>query len=217
MITKNYIIINRLKIVILAIILFFIVLCEFFTYIYSQKISVSDINISNSFTSENQIISKELYENSNQTPSDNRTYIKWVDFKCTSEIMYKLASLDISSHKNNEDIKFNWIELMSLLACKYGGEFSKYKQKDLDDIITKLQAGITVDELSSSYKLYNYFYESFDAIFHEYIGNYTIQIDDGNNQKTYKSDYGIKVFSPIARGYNYSHYKDFRCITLLWL
>lgn len=53
-----------------------------------------------------------------------------------------------------------------------------------------------MEELSKDYKLYKYYYEIYDAIFHEYIGNYTIQGTD----KTYKTQYGIKVFSPIAKG-----------------
>ena len=32
---------------------------------------------------------------------------------------------------------------------------------------------------------------------------------DENGNTLYKTNYGIKVYSPIARGYSFSHYKDF--------
>lgn len=137
------------------------------------------------------------------------TYIKWVDFKGTASVLSKLSKLDITSHQNNEAVKFNWIELMSYLACKYGGDFSKFKQSDLDTLTNKLKSGETIENLSKDYKLYNYYYESYDAIFHEYIGNYTMQTTDESGNKVYKTNYGLKVFSPIAKGYSFSHYKDF--------
>lgn len=144
-----------------------------------------------------------------ESEKGNETYIKWVDFKGTASVLSKLSKLDITSHQNNEDVKFNWIELMSYLACKYGGDFSKFKQSDLDTLTNKLKSGETIENLSKDYKLYNYYYESYDAIFHEYIGNYTMQTTDENGNKVYKTNYGLKVFSPIAKGYSFSHYKDF--------
>lgn len=153
--------------------------------------------------------SSEYIEDTEEESASNNKYIKWVDFDGTATCLTKLAKLDITSHLNNEEIKFNWIELMSYLACKYGGDFSKFKQTDLDNLVSELKSGKTIEELSNNYKTYNYYYKSYDAIFHEYIGNYTIQSLDDSGNKTYNTTYGIKVFSPIASGYNFSHYKDF--------
>ena len=56
------------------------------------------------------------------TNSDNESdFIKWVDFNVTSEALKLTADLDIKSHNNNEEIKYNWIELLAYLACIYGG------------------------------------------------------------------------------------------------
>ena len=161
-----------------------------------------------SYPNTNEEIQNVIEEYVEEKNTSN-TYIKWVDFKGTSTILNKLAKLDIDSHKNNENIKLNWIELMAYLSCKYGGDFSKFKQSDLDNIVNELRVGKTIDTLTQNYKLYDYYFESLDAIFHEYIGEYTIQTSDENGNKVYKSDYGLKVFSPIAKGYNFSHYKDF--------
>lgn len=195
-----------------------IVFLSLFTLTNKLPISHEDnLDISNEFDIDNfsaedylnSIIEEVEQEEINNENTKSSSYIKWVDFKGTASIMSKLTRLDIESHINNEDVKFNWIELMSLLACKYGGEFSKFKQADLDTIVNDLKSGKTVTELSANYKLYNYYYESLDAIFHEYVGKYSIQVGDVSGNKIYKTDYGIKVFSPIAQGYSFSHYKDF--------
>lgn len=69
---------------------------------------------------------------------ENEDYIKWVDFKVTSDAMKKTAKLDIDSHNSNSKIKYNWIELLSYLACKNGGNFKKFNQNDLDNLIEQL-------------------------------------------------------------------------------
>ena len=39
----------------------------------------------------------------------NNSYIKWVDFTPTYDVLNETSKLDINSHINNENIKFNWI------------------------------------------------------------------------------------------------------------
>ena len=153
------------------------------------------------------ISSEELAEDSES--SSNGSYIKWVDFKGTASVLKKLSDLDISSHNNNDDVPLNWIELMAYLGCKYGGDLSLFKQTDLDKLVAELQSGKTMEELTSNMKLYNYFYQSFDAIFHEYIGEYEIKTTDENGNSCYVKKYGLKAFCPIAKNYSFSHYKDF--------
>ena len=43
------------------------------------------------------------------------------------------------------------------------------------------------------------------------MGEYEIQVDDPDNpgEKKYVKKYGLKAFSPIAKGYSYGHYDDF--------
>lgn len=71
--------------------------------------------------------------------SENKKYIKWVDFTPTFEVLNKTSKLDIDSHTNDEDVKFNWIELISFLACKYGGDFKRFNQKDLNSLVDNLR------------------------------------------------------------------------------
>ena len=44
------------------------------------------------------------------------------------------------------------------------------------------------------------------------MGEFEIQADDKDNpgQKSVCEKYGLKAFSPIAKGYGFSHYDDFR-------
>ena len=132
-----------------------------------------------------------------------------MDFKGTAVVLKKLADTDINSHVNNEQIQFNWIELMAYLGCKYGGELSLFKDKDLENLLNSLREGKTMNELTANMKLYNYFFQSYDAIFHEYIGEYEIATVDEQGNKKYVKKYGLKAFSPIAKNYYFSHYKDF--------
>ena len=56
-------------------------------------------------------------KNSNINLEDNEDYIKWVDFKVTAYALNRTAKLDIDSHNSDSDVKYNWIELLSYLAC----------------------------------------------------------------------------------------------------
>lgn len=139
---------------------------------------------------------------------EQKEYIKWVDFNVPLEILEKTASLDIKSHNNEEKVKFNWIELISYLATKYGGNFKSFKQSDLDNLVQKLKNGESIENIISNKKLYSYYIEAYTAILDEFIGEYEIEVDN-NGQKVFQKKYGVKAFLPVAKNYNFSHYDDF--------
>ena len=136
-------------------------------------------------------------------------YIKWVDFNVTSEAMNLTAKLDIDSHNSNSEIKYNWIELLSYLACKCGGDFDNFKKSDLDKLVEKLQNGETMEDIAKDLKYYDYYYEAYSAILSGFIGNYSIETPNENGKTTFTKKYGVKVFLPIAKNYSFSHYDDF--------
>ena len=140
------------------------------------------------------IISFVFANNENEEKKD---FIKWVDFKITYDVLDKTSKLDINSHVKNEEIKYNWIELLAYLACKNGGDFKKFKQTDLDDLITQ------------NMKYYNYYFESYSAVLSGFIGDYKIETTNEDGQKIVTEKYGIKAFLPIAKNYGFSHYDDF--------
>lgn len=140
---------------------------------------------------------------------EEKSYIKWVDYNVTLEVMEKTAKLDIDSHTKDEDVKLNWIELLSYLASKYGGNFKSFKQKDLDNVVEKMKQGQSMQEITKDMKLYNYYIEAYTAILEQFIGEYQIEKTKEDGTKIYENKYGIKAFLPIAKNYGFSHYDDF--------
>lgn len=147
--------------------------------------------------------------NSVNSPNEEKGYIKWVDCNLTLTVLEKTSKLDIDSHNNNEEVKFNWCELIAYLSCKYGNNFKKFKQKDLDTLTQKLRDGNTMEELTKDMKYYSYYLESYTTILKEFIGEYEMEIPNEGESIMYEKRYGIKAFLPIAKGYGYNHYDDF--------
>ena len=147
-----------------------------------------------------------MVKSTSSTASEGASYIKWFEFNVSYNVLQKTSNLDISSHTKNEDVKYNWIELISYLACKYGNNFSKFKQKDLDALVSRLKNGETMAEITKDMKNYSYYYEGYEAVLAQFIGEYYIQNSNGSE---YTQTYGIKAFHPLAQNYSYSHYDDF--------
>jgi murein DD-endopeptidase MepM/ murein hydrolase activator NlpD len=138
----------------------------------------------------------------------SRSFIKWVDFKVPYEALNKAMKLDIESQDQN--IKLDWIEMLAYLASKNGNNFKNYKDKQLTDLAAMLKSGKTIDDLTKSMKHYAYYHEAFTAVLSGFLGEYDIEVpnDDGEG-KHWEHRYGLKVFSPIAKGYPYNHFDDF--------
>lgn len=105
----------------------------------------------------------------------NENYIKWIDFNATEKILNDTSKLDITSHNENYNIKYNWIELLAYLSSKYYGHLDSYKKTDLDKLINDLNNGKTMEELSKNMSNYDYYLESYSAILGGFIGNYEIK------------------------------------------
>ena len=129
-----------------------------------------------------------------KSDSNNKNFIKWVDFNVTAEAMQLTSKLDIQSHNENKQIKYNWIELLAYLACQNGGNFKNFKKSDLENLIAKLDNGKTIEDLTKNMKFYDYYLESYTAVLGGFIGNYSIEntnnqnnIENINNISTEKS------------------------------
>ena len=141
--------------------------------------------------------------------TEEKDYIKWVDFQVTEEVLEKTAQIDITSHTKEGEVEINWIELIAYLAAKYGGNFKNFKQKDLDGLVEKLQEGESMEAITQNMKLYSYYLEAYTAILKEFIGEYEIEVQKEDGSKEFQKKYGIKAFLPIAKNYGFSHYDDF--------
>ncbi|BED92357.1 MAG: M23 family metallopeptidase [Candidatus Paraimprobicoccus trichonymphae] len=125
--------------------------------------------------------------------------IKYVKFNPTYECLEKAMKEDINSY--GKEVKINWIEILSVLAVKYGDEFKKYKESDITDIVKNLNEKKTAEKLAKNKKNYDYYLEAYTAILSGFLGTYK----DKNNEEKY----GLKVYSPIPNGYYFTHGDDF--------
>lgn len=139
----------------------------------------------------------------------DKSFIKWVDFNVPYSVMEKTLAYDIKSYGSER--KLNWIELISYLATKYGGNFKRFKSADLDKLVKALNEGALMSELTNEMKHYSYFYEAYTAVLGGFVGEFEVEVDDKDNpgNKKLVKKYGLKAFSPIAKGYGFSHYDDF--------
>ncbi len=128
--------------------------------------------------------------------------IKWVDFNVNLSCMKDTLKIDIET--NADDYPISWIDQIAYLACIYGNDFSKYSKKDLIKFTEKIKSGKTVEEITKDMKYFNYYKKCYGAVLDGFVGDWENTGSDGAGGK-----YGLKVFSPIARGYAYNHYDDF--------
>ncbi len=141
---------------------------------------------------------------------DKKEYIKWVNFDISSKALERSYKYDVESR--NWEVKINWIELLALLGNKYGGDFSRYKEKDMNDIVEKLKnKEATVESLSQNLKYYSYYHDAYEAVLGGMVGSYKIEVPDeaAPGGKRWEETYGLKAFLPLAKYYPYSHFDDF--------
>jgi len=136
------------------------------------------------------------------------TYIKWVDFNVTSEALSAAYDLDVKSY--GQSVHLNWIELLAYVGAKKGGNFGKESPALIKKLASELSSGeTTMKKLTKDMEYYDYYYEAYEAVLGGMVGEYEIEQEDENGQKQWKKVYGLKAFSPIAKGFEYSDYDDF--------
>ncbi|MCI8597967.1 MAG: M23 family metallopeptidase [Lachnospiraceae bacterium] len=159
-----------------------------------------------------------LWETSTVTEEGEKDFIKWVDFQVSSSALGKAYEYDRDTY--GEELHLNWIELLAYTATKTGGDFSNDRQVNtyLEEAVEKLQAGETMEAITEDMKYYTYYLEAYTAVLGGMVGEYEIEVPDGTTEggesaqeegKTWEKRYGLKAFSPIAKGFPYSDYDDF--------
>lgn len=138
------------------------------------------------------------------TDPDDGDYIKWVDFDIPSVLMKAALEADIDTHSDPDRTHVSWISLLAALGRKYGGDFSRYQQKDFDALLDQAaqdapQSLSTAEEPSS-----DYYDQAYSAVLGGFVGEYEVETDTG-----WETRYGLKAFSPIADTFPYHDYDDF--------
>lgn len=149
--------------------------------------------------------------------SDSANYVKWIDFNAPFSVLEKALKYDIDSY--GKETPLNWLEILSYVTAKNWGSLTDEKKinKDIDTLVKVLQSGESLDELKASLKQYDYFFEAYNAVLGGYVGEYEVletvkdspEKENKETKEKWVKKYGLKVFSPVAKNYGYSHYDDF--------
>lgn len=138
---------------------------------------------------------------------NGQDFIKWVDFNVTYSALSDCLNYDVATYGTENHI--GWIDLLACLAAKNGGTFSSYKSSDLKKITDELKKGTPFADLTDQLKAFPYYQEAYEAVLGGFVGEYEIEKDGENGEKVVEKRYGLKAFSPIAKGYGYSDFDDF--------
>lgn len=154
-------------------------------------------------------------------------YIKWVEFHVTCEAMAAAYDLDVETYK--DEIHLNWIELLAYAGAKNGGKFDKNSVREIRKATEKLRnEETTMEELTEDMEYYDYYLEAYTAVLGGMVGEFALseaaeaaeeeteteaaeaaEAAEEETAQTWHRYYGLKAFSPIAAGFDYSHYDDF--------
>ena len=91
-----------------------------------------------------------------------------MDFTVPAEIMEKAFRLDINTCQ--APVHLDWIELLAFLGARYGGDFSRFRQADLDSLAEALKNGTSMDTLAEGLKYYPYYKEAYGAVLGGMVG-----------------------------------------------
>ena len=144
---------------------------------------------------------------SDSARTEEKHFIKWVDFTVSNEALRQALRLDVDSFTS--DCHLNWIELLAYLAARYGGDFSRYRAAYMDALAERIKGGASMQSLTENMKYYAYYLEAYTAVLGGMVGTYEIQEPAENGSLSWVTKYGLKAFSPIAKHFPYQDYDDF--------
>lgn len=139
------------------------------------------------------------------TKTEDKEYIKWVDFHASLSALEKALQLDIKAYQEGRSL--NWIELLAYAAAKNGGNFPSSAVQDIQRAADAFSEG-RGQELIQTLKYYDYYLQAYTAVLGGFVGEYYTEVDAEGELKVEKR-YGLKAFLPIAYNYSFSHYDDF--------
>lgn len=141
-------------------------------------------------------------------PAASGDYIKWVDYQVSSEAMKRACRLDVESCR--EEVHLDWITLLAYAAVRGGGEFNQKSIGYIEEAAKKLEQKETTREaLEEKYPYFSYYYKAYEAVLGGMLGEYEIETADETGKVCFEKKYGLKAFSPIAKGFPYQDYDDF--------
>lgn len=143
-----------------------------------------------------------------ETAEAGRDYITWVDFNVTADAMRCALQYDLDTYGSENHV--DWIVLLAYAGCRGGGSFNTKSLSYIRDLAERMKnSETTVEKLSNELSYFDYYYEAYSAVLSGYVGEYEIERQQEDGSTVTERVYGVKVFSPIAKGFGYSDYDDF--------
>lgn len=139
-----------------------------------------------------------------------KKFIKWVSFDVSQKALERAYRYDVETVDG--EVHLDWIDLLAYLGARYGGDFSRYKEKQMNDIANKLLSKEeTMEYLTKDMKYFDYYREAYSAVLSGMVGDYKIEVPDESapGGKRWEDKYGLKAYLPLAKFYPYSHFDDF--------
>ena len=142
-------------------------------------------------------------------------FIRWVDFTVPCEALDFAYEQDVKAYE--EGNRLDWVSLLAYTAAKWGGEFDSRAMAEMKETAAKAlkesEEGRTAEEVidgaGAELKYYSYYKEAYGAVLSGMVGEYERQVRREDGTVEWEKVYGLKAYSPIAKGFEYSDYDDF--------
>ena len=134
--------------------------------------------------------------------------LRWVDFDVTAEAMRDALAYDVASHGGENEI--HWVDLLACLGARYGGDFSHYRKRDMEAIVKRIQDGESMEHITAGITYFDYYSTAYESVLGGLAGDYSVQTGTTDSgAPAFERQYGLKAFSPVAKGWAFSHSDDF--------
>ncbi len=151
---------------------------------------------------------KETGKGKEGEETEKKEAVKWAEFHVPEALLTAAYRLDVETWRS--DVHLEWIKLLAYLAARHGGEFPEGTEEELRRTAEKLLARkATMEGLTAELAYYPYYLEVYSAILGGCVGEYRIQEKGEDGNVRWVTKYGLKAFSPIAKGFAYNDYDDF--------
>lgn len=140
---------------------------------------------------------------------ETKDYIHWVDFGVSKFALEEAYEYDRDTYGTAEHI--SWIDLLAWTAAHTGGVFDSDRTVNqyMKELKTDIGEGKKLENLVKDLKYFPYYQEAYQAVLGGMVGEYEVEQENENGQKSFVKKYGLKAYHPIAKGFPYSDYDDF--------
>ncbi|MCL2574187.1 MAG: M23 family metallopeptidase [Defluviitaleaceae bacterium] len=133
--------------------------------------------------------------------ADGAEYIKWMSFDVPLDVLKQAYRYDVESQ--DTDYPLDFVQLIAYVAAKNWGNFEgRGESESMDEAVERVRNGELMYEITKEIKLYEHYLVAYSAVLGGFVGEYEL-LEMGERK------YGLKVFSPMAKGFGFTHSNDF--------